>query len=425
MEVFRIVNLTMQSLYLALHLGFIIMLYRRRQHTPIWSWFFILSIMLWLWVSGRWMESIVYLFYPGHNDAYVFAANYQYIGNTNGGVAYLIWILYLAGYDRLASNKWFRAFLFACPALTCTLVFTNPLHQLFYTKLVMGERVAHGPMFVPCVLWSFLILMAGYAVSIVYIFKTGHDRVRQGLMFSIFPLLPLIALIARSASGVDLIDYTPAVMAVAIWSLYRIIFKYHYINIIPASIEAVMEQTEHPIGIWNPLSKEQLYVNRAARQGYEAAATAFLPKLRAGQSVIEGVFDGKALTVSAAPLAGRNELLIAVTDHSELSRQQRLLERQIAELEAQHRALEEVGRNIDAYLGALTSTEELKSRQQLIDDTYKTIRSVFKRAADNLNTAKQNPSAADTALQENLRLTRKCIALIRKAVAQLGRDHYA
>ena len=84
-----------------------------------------------------------------------------------------------------------------------------------------------------------------------------------------------------------------------------------------------------------------------------------------------------------------------------------------------------MGRNIDAYLGALTSTEELKSRQQLIDDTYKTIRSVFKRAADNLNTAKQNPSAADTALQENLRLTRECIALIRKAVAQLGRDHYA
>ncbi|MBQ1402335.1 MAG: hypothetical protein IIY90_03425, partial [Oscillospiraceae bacterium] len=126
---FRIANLIIQSTYLVLHLLFILSLYRRRQPTPVWNWFFYLSVSLWIWVSGRFMETIVYLFFPDNNDAYVFAANYQYIGNTIAAVEYVIWVLYLSGHDRVASSRWFRFFLFLCPVITCTLVFTNELHH--------------------------------------------------------------------------------------------------------------------------------------------------------------------------------------------------------------------------------------------------------------------------------------------------------
>ena len=62
MQGFRIVNLIMQSAYLIGHALFIVMLYRKRQSTPAWRWFFLAAIAMWLWVSGRFMERIVDLF---------------------------------------------------------------------------------------------------------------------------------------------------------------------------------------------------------------------------------------------------------------------------------------------------------------------------------------------------------------------------
>ena len=43
---FRIANLIIQSTYLVFHFLFILSLYRRRQPTPVWNWFFYLSVSL-------------------------------------------------------------------------------------------------------------------------------------------------------------------------------------------------------------------------------------------------------------------------------------------------------------------------------------------------------------------------------------------
>ena len=160
MELYRIINFIIQSAYLIAHLVFIIALYRRRQSTPVWFWFFGFCIAAWVWVSGRFLETIVYLFFPTNNAFYQFAANYQYIGNTTAAAAYLLWVMYLSGQDRPASSKWFQALVFACPVVICSLVFTNPWHHLIYTKLDMGQRVAHGALFLPCLLWSYLLLLS-------------------------------------------------------------------------------------------------------------------------------------------------------------------------------------------------------------------------------------------------------------------------
>ena len=87
MESYRIINFIMQTAYLAGHLLFILALVRRRQPTPVWRWFFWLCVTAWLWVSGRLMESVVYLWFPGDNEFYRFAANYQYLGNTAAATA--------------------------------------------------------------------------------------------------------------------------------------------------------------------------------------------------------------------------------------------------------------------------------------------------------------------------------------------------
>lgn len=416
---FRIVNFIIQSTYLILHFLFILVLYRRRQPTPVWKWFFYLAIFLWIWVSGRFMETIVYIFFPENNDAYVFAANYQYIGNTIAVVSYVIWIMYLSGMDRLASDLRFRIFLFLCPATTCILVFTNEMHHLFYTKLIMGERVSHGAMFIPCLLWLYLILFSGYAISLRYAWKSGRDRGRQIFMFSLFPLLPAAGVLIRSISGVDRFDYTPLVMGAAFLCLYQILFRYHYVNIFSASVREAIEQTAHPIAIIRSDNRELIYTNRAAREAHLEASLPFAPRCTEAGERLEEDFEGKHLIVDMMPIPEEKSVLIAVTDMSEVAKQQSEIEAQIRELEKLKQTLEEANRNIDAYLDSLYSTEDLARKQKQVEETYHVITETFKAVEQNLKTAEQFPDKAESALQDNLQLTKECIAVIRKTVAKL------
>ena len=418
MQGFRIANLMIQSLYLVFHLLFILFLYRKRQSTPVWIWFFRFSVALWIWVSGRFMETIVYLFFPGNNAAYVFAANYQYVGNTIAVVEYVIWVLYLAGYDNLADSRTVRLFLFACPVIICSLVFTNQWHQLFYAKLVMGERVGHGVLFKPCVVWMYLILLYGYVISIRNILKSGKEKGKQIVMFSLFPMLPAIAVLARSITGVDRLDYTPMVMTITILCLYQIVFRYHYVNIVPASIREAMEQTAHPIGIYHPGRNELLYFNRAAEK-YADAAEVFLPQLSATGTRMEGDYDEKHLLIDVTALPEEEPILVTVTDVSDVMEQQAKLNAQIHELEKLHLELEEANRNIDAYLGSLYSTEGLREKQDLIAETYAMVSQTFRTVENNLITAKENTEESEVRLLDNLRLTRECITAIRQAVTKL------
>ena len=419
MEFYRIINFIIQSAYLIIHFLFIIALYRRRQATPVWFWFFGFCIASWVWVSGRFLETIVYLFFPTNNAFYQFAANYQYIGNTTAAAAYLLWVMYLSGRDRLASSGWFRTLVFACPVVTCGFVFTNPWHHLFYTKLDMGQRVAHGTLFLPCLLWSYLLLLAGYIISIRYVLGTDRDQLRQIIMFSLFPLLPAAALLIRFFSGIDRFDYTPIVMAVCVLSLYQIIFRRHYVNIVSFSIREVIEQTEHPIGIYDSSAGKWRYTNRIAANEYEDAMRQLLPKLPDAAGSLEGDFGGRHMIVDVMPLPGGASTLIAATDMSGVYREQSKLEGQIHALEALRLELDEARRNIDAYLESLPDREKTSQRQDLIETTHAMADDLFQRVEENLETARQNPAEAEGALRENLDLTRDGIAAIRSAVARL------
>ena len=419
MELYRIVNFIIQSAYLIMHFLFIMVLYRRRQHSPVWIWFFCFCVATWLWVSGRFMETIVYLFFPADNGFYQFAANYQYIGDTTAAAFYLLWILYLSGKDRLASSGWFRVLVFSGPLITCLLVFTNPWHHLFYTKLDMGQRVEHGPLFVPCLFESFLLLLAGYIVSIRFVLRTGRDQVKQLIMFSIFPLLPVAAILVRSISGIDRFDYTPIVMTVCIASLYQIIFTHHYVNIVSMSIREVIDQTEHPIGIYDLSAEKWNYVNHAAAYAYEGVMRQLSARLSNVSSGLEDDFDGRHMTVDVMPLTGSRSILIAATDMSEIYREQSALEEQIRELETLRMGLDEAKRNIDAYLETLPDLQNLKCRQELIASTLEQADDVFRRVEENLSTAKSDPEHAEAALRENLELTRDGITAIRSVVTQL------
>ena len=418
MEWYRIVNFILQSTYLLIHFLFMLHIIKMRRPTPLWNWYIICAAALWLWVLGRFMETIIYLFFPAENDAYVFAANFQYIGNTTAVCAYLIWNLYLAGYDRLASNRLFQAFLFLSPVVTCALVFTNQYHHLIYRRLEMGQRVVHGQLFAFCVIWTYLILTAGYIISIIYTFRAGRDIMKRFVMFSIFPLLPAAVTLIRSVSGIDKLDYTPVFMAVSFFLLYLIVFQYNYTNIIASSVQTVVEQSAHPILIYDPQKGSFQYRNRMARQLKAETEEALVSHLSAPGSE-EITLDGKHLKVAVTQIPEKELFIITISDLTETAARQADLDETIHELESANEALDEQNRNYNAYLEFLYQTEGLREKQEAVARTYESLPLVFRQMTENFQTAREDPDRAEKALRDNLALSRTSIASIRKTVAQL------
>lgn len=419
MEKFRIANFIMQSVYLTAHFFFIVKQIKQRQPTPIWTYFTLFSVAAWLWVSGRFMETIVYLFLPTDNAAYVFAANFQYIGNTTAACAYLIWNLYLAGKYRLAENVGFRAALFSIPVGISTLVFTNPYHRLIYTYLVMGEKVRHGVLFMPCFVAIYLIIFIGYFISIFHIIRSKEDLGKRLVMFSLFPILPLIAVAVRSISGVDRLDYTPIIMAVTLACLYMIVFKYNYVSMIPLSIDTAIEQDDTPIFLYDRKRETLLYSNQAAKGKYARALQECLPQLTAGEASFETNADGTYLRIETKPLRDADVRLCVVADLSELIEQQALLEKDIAEQRSLIQGLEEKKRNINAYLESLDRIADLKEKQELLASTQKDVTAAFNQIEANLRLADEDVLHASSPLSENIHISQQIIATIRKTVSQL------
>lgn len=413
MEGYRIANFVLQLVYLLAHIVFTAKILRVRRDTPVWTWFFLFSVSMWLWISGRFAESVVYLFLPADNAAYVFAANYQYIGITMAAVTYLIWNLYLAGHDALADSGVLRALLYLYPAAVCGLVFTNGRHHLFYTKLVMGEPVAHGPLFGAAMLAGYLLMFCGYVLSMLDIIRRREQVARKLLLFSTFPFLPAIAIAVRSFSGIDRFDYTPIVMGAAFVCLYLLVFRYNDAGIIPASMKEAVEQTGHPIWIYNPAKKECSYENRSAREQYADVFASLLPDILQERS-----FERGALRVSAMPLPESDEVLVTAADLSELSGQIRQLEHTIAELERVSLALDEENRNIDAYLDTLQHTDGMQRQKAMLDAVCGQLTAAFLKLKANLQAALEEPEN-DAPLKENMLAAEQCMAAIRSAVAQL------
>lgn len=425
MEGFRIANFVLQSAFLVGQLAFIVFILRRSQPTPVWRWFSLLNIAFWLWVAGRFMETIVYLFFPGNGEMYLFAAYFQYIGDTSAGIAFAVWNLHIAGYGKLASHPLFLAVMAVIPLGISALAFTNDLHHLLYAQLEMGPYVVHGPLFLPCFILVALIVLAGYAVAVSHIVRTGRDKAKRLVVFSLYPALPFGVSLIRTASGIDQVDFTPLALAVSVACLYLIVFKHNYAKIIPSSVASVLEQTVHPICVYDLSRGEVSYANRAAQEGYGAALREIAPLLHAGAGQFEGRFDGKFLRVDATPLPQQSALLVTATDLTDVVQQRTQLDEQIAELQLLSEALNEENRNIDAYLDSLDTMQAVQAVQaagegrDLVSTAYDNIDRTLETIQGNLYAAKADLHEAAAPLEDNLRLAQDCIVRIRATVAQL------
>ena len=184
-------------------------------------------------------------------------------------------------------------------------------------------------------------------------------------------------------------------------------------------MEEVIGQTFHPIAFFDPVSGKLTYANRAAQEEYRENMQQFLEHMPDDQGRFEQEYEGRQMLFETVPLEGESTILITATDTSEIAWEQATLGERIRELEKMGRELEESRRNIDAYLDSMPGREDLYGKKTLVDETWALAGKVFARVEENLEAAKGAGNGAEERLQENLDLTRDCIAAIRKTVAQL------
>lgn len=416
MEWYRIANLVMQAVYLPVHIVLIIRLIKNRQPTPIWRWFTIVVVGLWVMISGRLLESIAYIFFPV-NDFYVFAVYYQLVGTTFATSAYLIWNLYLAGHERLSESRIFKAFMLTLASAVCIIVCTNGFHNLFYEKLVMGEPVVHGKFFLPCLLIVYGTLFVGWIISIVHIIRKEKDKLKRIVVFSLYPIMPAVAALVRSITKIDTLDYMPIIMTVSIICLYLMIFRFRYVDLFSQSIEKALENTQSALFIFNSLNGEIVYKNKSC-EAYDSILKTIIKKLSSSNS-FEDVIEEKHIHVSAVSTESQNLMTVVITDVSDIVKEREMLDK---EIEKQNNLVEELEikqHNIDAYLGSLYEIPRVKEKQEKIAYTKRITDETFEKIAEDLSIAESGKDEADEALNDVILLTQNAISKVRETVTAL------
>jgi hypothetical protein len=409
----------MQTIYLPAHLWFIFRLIKWRTPSPVSRWFIVLVFGLWGIVFGSFTETMLLLFL-NNNAIYTFGVSYQLISTLAATMAFLIWNLYVAGNVTIVENKAFRAFIYMISLLVALTVATDPLHHLFYEKLVLGEPVIHGKLFIPCVLIVYGMLFSGWIISLVHIVKNGEDKLKRALIFSMYPLLPGIANLIRSLTGFTLIDVNPVVMTVCIFCLYSMVFKDRYVSILPASIEQALEQTESIVFTVDKKTGRTSYANKAAREQYSGAVQGMTKAVRNAGEQFEAAFGGRFFKVNVSDM--QDELLVTATDLSEIKKQQEALLSRIKESTDILNDLEEKKRNIDAYIDFLYKIPNLKEKWEMFSAAEEESKEAFRKMESNLKAALDKEKGSETLLNENLLISEKTIGKIREAVALLRED---
>lgn len=417
MDIYRIANFIMQAAYLPMHLFFVVLLLKQRQPSPVWRGFIVVVSGLWIMVSGRFFETLSYLFLPD-NRLYTFAVIWQLVGTTCATAAYLKWNLRLAGHDKFAENRLFSVLLILTALFVCVVICTNSLHHLFYSKLVMGEPVGHGPLFLPCLLIVYGMLFAGYIISLIHIIRKEQDKLRRIIVFSLYPILPAAAALIRSITKVDRLDYTPIIMTVSILCLYLIVFRLRYVNLVPQSVESALRETKSAIFTFDPKTGEIRYRNEAV-SSIAALLPAIKERLSENPQPFEGLYDGRYLKTAVSEVPESAELLVTVSDYTDLYEKQETLEKEIAENNRVLAELEEKKRDLDAYLEALLNIPNLREKQEILNAMQESLPGVFASISDNLTQALEDPEGAESSLKDNLVITEKAIGEIRAAVTGL------
>ncbi len=199
----------------------------------------------------------------------------QWFGTAALPVTFLLFALEYTGHDR-SVTRWTMAGLFAIPALTVGIVWTNQWHSLMWieNRVVVQEGLAtmvatFGPWFWVATIYSYALVIIGGVLLIRLLFVSEYLYAEQSILFSLGIVIPLIAnviavFIPTSPPG---FDFTPYGFTVWGTTLFVMVYRGGLFDLIPATRQlgqnAALAQFEEGVAIVDD-DDTVIYLNEAA-----------------------------------------------------------------------------------------------------------------------------------------------------------------
>lgn len=141
----------------------------------------------------------------------------EYPGMVLVPVAWFLIVLYYTGNSRYISRKNIAALL-VIPVLTLIVVFSNPLHHLYYTNItsVLQDGIfvgmyMHGPAFWIFIAYSYILALLGLGIVVTRLITTHAVYQRQMAILFIACIIPFVAnlLYVAQAGPFPYVDLAP------------------------------------------------------------------------------------------------------------------------------------------------------------------------------------------------------------------------
>lgn len=167
----------------------------------------------------------------------------QWFGTAALPVCFFLFVLEYTGQDRLTTRRSVVG-LFAIPAFTVVLVWTNEWHNLIWVenRVVVQDGLAtmvatHGPWFWLVLVYSYALVLVGGALLIRLLFVSEYLYAEQSLLFSLGIVVPLLGnvvavFVPTSPPGFDLTPYGFAIWGI---TLFVIVYRGQLFSLIPAT----------------------------------------------------------------------------------------------------------------------------------------------------------------------------------------------
>lgn len=249
-----------------------------RQDTKTGLYFFLgmTSITFWTLSAG-----LGYMAVP--LDLKILFAKFDAVGYNFAVILFFFTLLYFAGLDRWADDKWFRRVIFLIPVTNILLILTNELHGWVWTGFTpVGNNIyifEHGPAFTWIAVTGYAFMISIVAILVWMARKGPAIQRRQARLLLWATLFPIGAnlLYLYGVQGAEGVDWSSVTFSITGFFFLRALQSARFIDIIPVARDKLIASLSDGMIVVDT-KKRIIDINPAAETMLEVAEKSLIGK---------------------------------------------------------------------------------------------------------------------------------------------------
>lgn len=216
------------------------LVFRMKGRNQIHYAFLVLLTTVFLWSAGA--AILEYDSLMGH-EIKIWAVDLAYIGLILTPVA--VFFLGLIFARTKISFSWKYALLLIVPVTSLVMLFTNPLHKLFYQYIsyeTLTDFASLGSYFLIHSVYSYILLSVGMAYLVIFSIKNAGFFSRQSIFILMAILISTGYNFLLTIQVIDVEFHTNVItFFVSFILLYLAILKFDFLNVVPIALQKVVD----------------------------------------------------------------------------------------------------------------------------------------------------------------------------------------